>query len=223
MKDYNLTRKKIRTLSIIGVLLLLLYGKNLVERQSFTSISSTFTEVYNDRLVVEGYIFEISDRLFQIQKLIDHCTIDYDYSKVIEEITTNENSILATVVEFEKTKLTDQEAIYLANFKKIIEQDLTIKSYDLLYSDSSGVNREQVKIYDAKISQARQDLQNLSKIQMVEGEKLISKAKILINRSQIWAQFEVALLIILVVVIFLLLFRKSDSGQDTDQYSSADR
>ncbi len=215
MQDSSLIQKKVRAFVIIGILLLLLYGKNMLERQSFRSIGSAFTEVYNDRLVVEGYIFEISDDLFQIQKLIDHCNIDYDYSKVINEITTHENSILATIVEFEKTRLTDQEASYLADFKAIIEKDLVIKNYDLLYSDSSGVNRQQVKIYDKKISQARGDLQNLSKIQMDEGEKVISKAKILINRSQIWAQFEVALLIILVVVMFLLLFRKSERKQET--------
>jgi hypothetical protein len=215
MQDPLVIRKKVRALLIIGVLLLLLYGKNLLERQSFQSIGSAFTEVYNDRLVVEGYIFEISDNLFQIQKLIDHCNIDYDYSKVINEITEHENSILATVEEFEKTKLTDQEASYLTDFKGIIEKDLIIKNYDLLYSDSSGVNLAQVKIYDKKISQARGDLQNLSKIQMDEGEKVVSKAKILINRSQIWAQFEVALLIILVVVMFLLLFRKSERNQET--------
>lgn len=213
MQDSILKRRKVRALIIIGILLLLLYGKNLLERQSFRTISQTFTEVYNDRLVVEGYIFQISENLFQIQKLIDHCNIDYDYSKVVNEISEQEKSILAIIVEFEATNLTDQEATYLSDFKRIIEKDLNIKSYDLLYSDSSGVNREQVKIYDEKISRARQDLQNLSKIQMEEGEKLISKAKVLINRSQIWAQFEVALLIILVVVMFLLLFRKSESNR----------
>lgn len=213
MRDSVLKRRKVRALIIIGILLLLLYSKNLIERQSFRSISNTFTEVYNDRLVVEGYIFQISENLFQIQKLIDHCNIDYDYSKVINEISTNEKSILAIIKDFEATNLTEQEAGYLTDFKKIIETDLNIKSYDLLYSDSSGVNRAQVKIYDEKITRARLDLDNLSKIQMEEGEKLISKAKILINRSQIWAQFEVALLIILVVVMFLLLFRKSERNQ----------
>ncbi len=212
-----LKRRRIRALIIIGILLLIFYAKNLVERESFRSISEAFTEVYNDRLVVEGYIFDISDRLFQIQKLIDHCNIDYDYSKVIDEITGHEQSILKTIETFEKTKLTDEEASYLSDFKAIILHDLVIKNYDLLYSDSSGVNREQVKIYDKKISQARADLLNLSKIQMEEGEKLISKTKILINRSQIWAQFEVALLIILVVVMFLLLFRKSETRQEEEE------
>ncbi len=196
---------------IIGGLLLLIYGKNLIERQSFKEISSTFTEVYNDRLVVEGYIFEISEYLFQIQKLVDHCDLGYDYSRVIDEIESYENRILAIVIDFEQTNLTTRESEYLSDFKKIIEKDLTIKSYDLLYTDSGGVNQDQVTLYDTKISQARSDLDNLSKIQMQEGEKLISKAKRLITRSQIWAQFEVALLIILILVMYLLLFKNSHS------------
>jgi hypothetical protein len=192
----------------------MLYGKNLLERQSFRSISSTFTEVYNDRLVVEGYIYKISEKLFKIQKLVDHCDLDYDYSTVVKEISDHEQEILRLVGEFEATNLTEQESTYLNDFKKIIQTDLNIKSYNLLYTDSSGVNKEQVKIYDQKISRAQQDLDNLSKIQLEEGEKLISKAKVLINRSQIWAQFEVALLIILVVMMFFLFFRKSPDQKD---------
>lgn len=210
MPDTRLRKKKIRALLIISVLLLLIYAKNLIERQSFRSISSTFTEVYNDRLVVVGYIFEISESLFQIQKLVDHCNLDYDYSKVLNEIQGQEAAILTIIEDFEKTKLTTKEEEYLGEFKKIIVNDLNIKSYDLLYSDSNGVNINQVKLYDQKISLARKDLDNLNNIQLEEGEKLISKAKVLINRSQIWAQFEVALLIILIIVMFLLVFRKSE-------------
>jgi hypothetical protein len=211
MQDSVLKKRKLKAMVIISVLVLLLYGKNLLERRSFRTISNTFTEVYNDRLVVESYIFQISEKLFQIQKLIDHCDLDYDYSKVINEIAVSEKEILGIVTEFEATSLTEQEAGYLTDFKKIIQNDLNIKSYDLLITDSSQVNRDQVKVYDQKINRARQDLDNLSKIQLEEGEKLISKAKILVNRSQIWAQFEVALLIILFVVVFLFLFRKSES------------
>ncbi len=210
MDSSILKRKKLRAMLIIGVLLLLIYGKNLIERQAFKDISNTFTEVYNDRLVVEGYIFQISEKLFQIQKLVDHCDLGYDYSKVVDEIATHEESILSIVENFEATKLTDQENSLLTDFKNIIVNDLSIKNYNLLFSDSSGVNQAQVKIYDQKITQARKDLDNLSKIQLEEGEKLISKAKVQINRSQIWAQFEVALLIVLIVVLFLLLFRKSE-------------
>ena len=161
MQDSLSKRKKIRALIIISSLLLLIYAKNLIERSSFKEISRAFSEVYDDRLVVKGYIFDISEKLFTIQELIDHCNIDFDYGNIIDEITNNENEILTIIEAFEKTKLTDQEAIYLTDFKRIIENDLNIKSYELLFSDSSGVNINQVKLYDAKISQARKDLEGL--------------------------------------------------------------
>jgi hypothetical protein len=207
--DYSaLKKRKISGFLIIGVLLVLLYGKNLLERQSFRAVSGTLSNVYEDRLLVESYIFQISEKLFKIQRLVDHCTINYDYSQAVVEISMEEQAILKIVGAFESTQLTEQEALLLADFKRIIEKDLSIKSYQLLYNDSSGVNEEQVKVYDQKIARAQQDLVKLSSIQLEEGEKLVSKAKSLINRSQIWAQFELALLLILVLVIYVYIFKK---------------
>jgi hypothetical protein len=201
-------KRKITGFLIIGVLVVMLYGKNLLERQSFRSVSSTLSDVYEDRLLVESYIFKISEKLFTIQKLVDHCTINFDYSKAVLEISKEEQEILKLVSAFEATQLTEQEATLLADFKRIIEKDLSIKSYQLLYNDSTGVNEVQVKVYDQKIARAQQDLEKLSSIQLEEGEKLVSKAKTLINRSQIWAQFEVALLLIFVLVIYIYIFKK---------------
>jgi hypothetical protein len=201
-------KRKITGFLIIGVLVVMLYGKNLLERQSFRNVSSTLSDVYEDRLLVESYIFKISEKLFTIQKLVDHCTINFDYSKAVLEISKEEQEILKLVSAFEATELKEQEATLLADFKRIIEKDLSIKSYQLLYNDSTGVNESQVKVYDQKIARAQQDLEKLSSIQLQEGEKLVSKAKTLINRSQIWAQFEVALLLIFVLVIYIYIFKK---------------
>jgi hypothetical protein len=201
-------KRKISGFLIIGVLVVLLYGKNLLERQSFRTVSSTLSDVYEDRLLVESYIFQISEKLFTIQKLVDHCTLNFDYSKAVLEISKEEQEILKLVSAFEATQLTEQEATLLTDFKRIIEKDLSIKNYQLLYNDSSGVNEAQVKIYDQKIARAQQDLEKLSAIQLEEGGKLVSKAKTLINRSQIWAQFELALLLIFILVIYIYIFKK---------------
>ncbi|MFZ9236522.1 MAG: MCP four helix bundle domain-containing protein [Algoriphagus sp.] len=201
-------KRKISAFLIIGALLVMLYGKNLLERQSFRSVSSTLSDVYKDRLLVESYIFQISEKLFTIQKLVDHCTINFDYSKAVLEISKEEQEILKIVAAFEATQLTEKEATLLTDFKRIIEKDLSIKNYQLLYNDSSGVNEAQVKVYDQKISRAQQDLDKLSAIQLEEGGKLVSKAKTLINRSQIWAQFELALLLIFILVIYIYIFKK---------------
>jgi hypothetical protein len=201
-------KRKISGFLIIGALVVMLYGKNLLERQSFRAVSSTLSEVYEERLLMESYIFQISEKLFTIQKLVDHCTINYDYSKVVAEISKEEQAILKLLEAFEATQLTEQETALLADFRRIIEKDLSIKSYQLLYNDSSGVNEAQVKVYDQKIARAQQDLEKLSAIQLEEGGKLVSKAKTLINRSQIWAQFELALLLIFVLVIYIYIFKK---------------
>jgi predicted transcriptional regulator len=201
-------KRRISAFLIIGLLLVFLYGKNLLERQSFRAVSGTLSTVYEDRLLVESYIFQISEKLFKIQRLVDHCNINYDYTKVIAEISAQEQVILKLIGSFEATELTTEEATLLTDFKRIIEKDLSIKSYQLLYNDSSGVNVEQVKVYDQKIARAQQDLDKLSNIQLEEGDKLVSKAKTLINRSQIWAQFELALLLILVLVIYVYIFKK---------------
>jgi hypothetical protein len=201
-------KRKISGFLIIGVLVVMLYGKNLLERQSFRAVSSTLSEVYEERLLMESYIFQISEKLFTIQKLVDHCTINYDYSKVVVEISKEEQAILKLLEAFEATQLTEKETALLADFRRIIEKDLSIKSYQLLYNDSTGVNEAQVKVYDQKIARAQQDLEKLSAIQLEEGEKLVSKAKTLINRSQIWAQFELALLLIFILVIYIYIFKK---------------
>ena len=201
-------KRKISGFLIIGALVVMLYGKNLLERQSFRAVSSTLSEVYEERLLMESYIFQISEKLFTIQKLVDHCTLNYDYSKVVAEISKEEQAILKLLEAFEATQLTEQETTLLTDFKRIIEKDLSIKSYQLLYNDSSGVNEAQVKVYDQKIARAQQDLEKLSAIQLEEGGKLVSKAKTLINRSQIWAQFELALLLIFILVIYIYIFKK---------------
>lgn len=201
-------KRKISGFLIIGALVVMLYGKNLLERQSFRAVSSTLSEVYEERLLMESYIFQISEKLFTIQKLVDHCTLNYDYSKVVAEISKEEQAILKLLEAFEATQLTEQETTLLTDFKRIIEKDLSIKSYQVLYNDSSGVNEAQVKVYDQKIARAQQDLEKLSAIQLEEGGKLVSKAKTLINRSQIWAQFELALLLIFILVIYIYIFKK---------------
>lgn len=211
MRNAPFRKRKITALVIVGLLMLVMYGSNMIERQSFKSLSNTFKEVYNDRLVVEGYIFSISENLFRIQKLVDHCDINFDYSQVVNEIATREENIMSIIDDFEKTNLTENEEQYLTDFKSIITNDLQIKNYSLLYSDSSGINLDQVQLYDQKISTAQQDLDNLSKIQLEEGEKLINKANIILNRSQVWSQFEVALLIILAIALYFLLFRNKNT------------
>jgi hypothetical protein len=184
----------------------MIFGKNILERRNFNELGNSFVSFYEDRLVVESYIFSISEELFRIKLLVNHCAFESDYSNAVGEITKRENDILRILEEFESTDLTIAEAGYLGDFKKIITQNLRIADYAMLYTDTAGINVAKVKEYNTAIEQAMVDLEKLSQIQLDEGQKIAKKAEKTVNKSKIWAQFEVAALVILIVIIYLLIY-----------------
>ncbi|MGY6744678.1 MAG: hypothetical protein ACXIUQ_18195 [Cecembia sp.] len=198
--------RKLKIALILTFLIFLIFGKNLLERKNFNELGDSFISFYEDRLVVESYIFSISEKLFRIKLLVNHCDFETDYSHVIEDIIAYENGIMRLVKDFESTKLTTKEEGFLNDFKGIIENNLRIAEYEQLYSEESGVNEENVKKYNAYIERAINDLNKLSQIQLEEGRVLAMNSDRVVNRSKIWAQFEVAALVILLVIVYLLIF-----------------
>lgn len=198
--------RKLKIALILTFLIFLIFGKNLLERKNFNELGDSFISFYEDRLVVESYIFSISEKLFRIKLLVNHCDFETDYSHVIEDIIAYENGIMRLVKDFESTKLTTKEEGFLNDFKDIIENNLRIAEYEQLYSEESGVNEENVKRYNAYIERAINDLNKLSQIQLEEGRVLAMNSDRVVNRSKIWAQFEVAALVILLVIVYLLIF-----------------
>ncbi len=212
--DKSNQKRKIKIAIVLTALVVMIFGKNILERQNFNQLGDSFISFYEDRLVVESYIFSISEKLFRIKLLVNHCELEGDYSRVIEEIQDHEAKIMVLVHEFEDTDLTINEAEFLTDFKKIIEERLRIADYASLYSDETGINREMVRQYNVFIEQAVADLMKLSQIQIEEGNKLALQSDRLVNKSKIWAQFEVAALVILLITIYLLIYtttvRKSE-------------
>ncbi|MFD2202148.1 MCP four helix bundle domain-containing protein [Shivajiella indica] len=198
--------RKIKVAMVLTILIAMIFGKNLLERKNFNQLGDSFISFYEDRLVVESYIFSISEKLFRIKLLVNHCEFESDYSHVIDEIIQYEEGILTLVHEFENTKLTITEEGFLTDFKKIIQENLRIADYASLYSDSSGINSVKVKEYNSYIERAITDLEKLSQIQLEEGKILAMNSDKVVNRSKIWAQFEVAALVILLVIIYLLIY-----------------
>jgi hypothetical protein len=212
-KDKSKTRK-LKIALILTFLILLIFGKNLLERKNFNELGDSFISFYEDRLVVESYIFSISEKLFRIKLLVNHCEFESDYSHVIEDIIAYENGILKLVGDFESTKLTTKEEGFLNDFKGIIENNLRIAEYAQLYSDESGINEVNVKEYNAYIERAISDLDKLSQIQLEEGKILAMNSDKVVNRSKIWAQFEVAALVILLVIIYLLIYTSKKINEE---------
>ncbi|SNS56442.1 Four helix bundle sensory module for signal transduction [Belliella buryatensis] len=206
MKTPKSLNNKLKAAIVLTFLLLVIFGKNILDRKNFNELEASFISVYEDRLVVESYIFSISENLFRIKLLVNHCWEESDYSHVLEEIEDYEDQILKTVETFETTNLTDAEEEFLGDFKGIIMNNLRISDYESLYSDEFGINTAQVHIYNEHIERAITDLEKLSLIQIEEGRRLADNSEKVVNRSRIWAQFEIAALAMLLLIIYLLIY-----------------
>lgn len=206
MNKKKYQNRKVKVAIILTFLIVVIFGKNFFERKNFNELGDSFISFYEDRLVVESYIFSISEKLFRIKLLINHCEFESDYSNTVEEISNYEERILRLVKEFEKTKLTEVEESFLTDFKRIIMDNLRIADYKLIYSDSEGINETKVKEYNTYIERALRDLEKLSQIQIDEGKKLAMNSDKVVNRSKIWSQFELAALIILLGIIYFLIY-----------------
>jgi hypothetical protein len=206
MSRTKLQNRKLKAALILTFLILLIFGKNVLERKNFNELGDSFISFYEDRLVVESYIFSISEKLFRIKLLVNHCEFESDYSHVIDEIIAYEEQILQLVRDFESTKLTTKEEGFLNDFKNIIQNNLRIADYAQLYSDATGINKDNVMEYNKYIERAISDLEKLSQIQLEEGKILAMNSDRVVNRSKIWSQFEVAALVVLLVIIYLLIY-----------------
>lgn len=206
MSKSKAQKKKLKVAIILSILIIMIFGKNVLERRNFNKLSDSFISFYDDRLVVESYIFSISEKLFRIKLLINHCDFESDYSDVVEEISNYEIRILDLVDEFEKTDLTPKEEEFLGDFRRIIENNLRINDYSLLFTEEEGINKTQVIQYNTYIERAVLDLEKLSQIQIDEGKRLATASDRLINKSKIWAQFEIAALLILLIIFYILIY-----------------
>lgn len=206
MRRRKIQSAKVKIALVLTILVIIIFGKNLFERKNFNELGDSFISFYEDRLVVESYIFSISEKLFRIKLLINHCEFESDYTNTVQEISDYEQRILRLVKEFEKTQLTTTEEQFLNDFKRIISDNLRIADYTLLYSVEKGINEQKVKEYNSYIERALRDLEKLSQIQVNEGQKLAMNSDKVVNRSKIWSQFELAALIILLGIIYFLIY-----------------
>jgi hypothetical protein len=67
-------RQKAKAALILGVVFMLILTKNWLDERNVAKLGISFASVYEDRLVVESYIYQLSDRLYQKKSLLDNCS-----------------------------------------------------------------------------------------------------------------------------------------------------
>jgi len=191
MKVYD----KIKWILAILIVFVLILATNLIDKNNFTRVRDSVITLYEDRLVAKSLLFDMAKSVQEKE-----IAILKNDTAFFNGRNKNINADLDRLVsEFRDTKLTKEEA----KLFKTLENNLSeLKSAETKYSKS---NFEENKILLNQIDQFKNNLDNLSDIQLKEGSRQLSISKEALKTVELFTQIEIYFLIALAVAIQLLI------------------
>jgi len=201
MKWIYRIQQKAQVAFLLAIILMGILVKNVMERNNVSELGDSFSSVYEDRLLVESYIYRLSDHLYQKKLIFDNCEVNGNAIAYRNEIEKHNTDISNLIHEYEKTKFTEKETAFFQSFKNSIRK-ITFLETQYLMAGSDGSNPE----LDDEFKIAAADLQHLSNIQIAEGKILSDQSKKIVAGSTILTQFELGMIIIIGLIIQALIF-----------------
>lgn len=213
-------RRKISAALLLSAIFVLLFIKNTLDSKHVTSLGSSFSSVYEDRLVVESYIYRMSEHLFRKKILIDTCA-DVPTAGIVEPLISKYNSTINEIIaEYEDTRLTEEEELYFERFKENITRLADLEAAFFKTMREGGDLRAARVHINTQFNQASQNLDELSAIQLSEGKALNEQSQKIVADSSLLTQFEIGIIVAIGLMILVLVFESSAIFGRTPQRES---
>lgn len=182
---------------VLGILIIfvLIVTTNLIDRNNFLRVRDSVATVYEDRLVANDLIFEITRAVHQKEL----AAVEADSLFFLERNGQVNTAITEWVTKFGQTKLTPEEAGVFASLKGNLE---ALKDSETAYVQAGFTQNQELL---AHLSRAGENLYKLSKIQLQEGGRQIGISKKAIDSVELFTQIEIYFLIFLAIVIQVIV------------------
>lgn len=201
-----------------ALILILIFVKNWIDKSNVTTLDTTFSSVYEDRLMAESYIFRLSEQLYQKELLLSSEGTLHKSTLLSNHLSQHNNSINSLILDYEKTQLTDEESFYFKQLKLNLDalerlEKPFIQSLENQHQEISGIPaqmEEQFKV-------ASFNLNKLSSIQIKEGKLLKDQSSRIVAGSTLLSQFELVVIVGLGILIQVLIFASRSTVPKTPQ------
>jgi hypothetical protein len=185
-------KNKLIAATLLSIVLLVVLLNNLQERNNSRKLQDDFVSLFEDRLLVEQYILQLSAYMHQIIQTTAYEHSDSTFrAQHINELVTKMDTL---TILYKATKLTTQEEIEFNQLKKTIAE---------IKHQSIAFNEQECKLL---AQDALTSLTALSDIQISEGKNLKNHSERIFNAGFFTSKFEMAMLIIVAVLILALIF-----------------
>ncbi|MCA1761964.1 MAG: MCP four helix bundle domain-containing protein [Cryomorphaceae bacterium] len=207
-------KHKLRAALVFACIFALLLGKNMLEKERVHELSDSFNTVYEDRLVVEKYIYQLSTLIYKNRLILDDCTRGEDADKALFAIGQNNREISSIVQAYSGTVLTSHEAEVFALLKSDLERMVALEDRLNQNPTSEGdMNLQARYAYHHIFDDASTHLNELSNIQIAIGKEIRDNSRQVVAGTDAWNRFEITLLIVFGLITQVLLFSARLSGR----------
>lgn len=191
MTLYNKIKWVLGILMVLGLIAL----TNLIDRNNFVRVKDSIVTIYEDRIVANDLIFEMSESIHK--KEVAMATTDSLY--FMDKNHQANNKLEDLISRFEQTKLTKGESNIFKKFKNNFKE---LKKIEKIYIESNLVKNTSL---NNKITDLKNNLSSLSKIQLDEGRRQMSISKKAIDTVELFTQIEIYILIFLAIIVQIVV------------------
>lgn len=199
-------KHKMTAALLLTLVLVLMLGTVIIDKRSVSRLESAFASVYEDRLLVESYIYHLADHLYRKKIMIESCVDLQDAGRIRQQLQSHNEAIQVLLSKYEETRFTQTETSRFNDLKQNIR---TMETLEADYLDSEDFNqplRPSLKAVEQQFVLALDNLHALSGIQVEEGKGLHDDSHRVIAGFVLLSHFEIVILIGIGILIQILLF-----------------
>lgn len=197
-------QQKFKAAVLLAIVCVIILITNILGRYHMGVLSNSFSSLYEDRLVVESYIYKISDHLYQKKLAFDNCNELTD-SNVHSTIGSHNEVISNLLLFYENTLLTEEEAICLEDFKGNIAALQNLELQQLQSSNKTVVHTTTRNLFNEHFALASANLRQLSQIQIQEGKALSDHSRRIVYGSSLLTNITMVILICITIILQIIV------------------
>lgn len=195
----NATRNE--SLMLVSVVLMIIIIAYMHKKQ-VSSLEKTIIEIYEDRLVAKGYIFELTKKI-NAKKT----SLNFENKEMEDGIIVN-HAINRLIESYGQTNLTSEEVAGLDQLRQNVSLSAEYETQmvkDLPLAERIRIKENLALQYDVILS----DLEVLSEIQLFEGKKLLESTDQIVASNVLTNRLELALIVVVSLVFLVILSPKA--------------
>lgn len=192
------TFNKLKWITGILLIFIIVLTTNLVDRNNFQKLKQSVVTIYEDRIVANDLIFELS--LLVQEKEIAVARVDTVF--FMRDNGQVNQDIQGLLQRYQQTRLTRQEKSIFTELKGHLE---AVKQQEKKYI-ASGFTRNEGLL--KAINRTVHTLSNLSKVQLNEGKRQMEISKNTMKTIDLFTRIEIIFLVISAIMVQIIILYK---------------